>query len=50
MPHRGRPAALLFAALAFTDMVFLKPPLLAVLFGLAPFRIAVARIERSKAE
>jgi chromate transporter len=49
MPHRARRAALLFAALAFTGMVFLKVPLLLVLLGLAPLSVAVAGIEGARA-
>jgi chromate transporter len=40
MPHRRRPAALLFAALAFSGIVFTHLPLPVVLLGLAPFSIA----------
>lgn len=40
LPHRRRPVALLFAALAFSGIVFTRLPLSAVLFGLAPFSIA----------
>jgi chromate transporter len=49
MPQRGRPAALLFAALAFALIAFLRLPLLAVLFSLVPLSIAVAGIEARKA-
>jgi chromate transporter len=49
MPHRGRPAALLFAALAFGLMAFTKLPLLVVLFGLVPLSIAAAGVERARA-
>jgi chromate transporter len=49
MPHRRRPAALLFAALAFGLIAIGKLPLLAVLFGLVPISIAVAGIEKAKA-
>jgi len=49
MPHRTRRTALLFAALAFTGMVFVKLPLLVVLLGLAPVSIAVARIASARA-
>lgn len=45
-PHRGRPAALIFAALAFGLMAFTRLPLLVVLFGLVPVSIAVAGAER----
>ena len=48
MPHRRRPAALLFAGLAFALIIFGGLPLLVVLFGLAPFSIAVARIEAAR--
>jgi chromate transporter len=43
-PHRRRPAAMLFAALAFGLMTFGRLPLLVVLFSLAPLSIAVAAI------
>ncbi len=49
MPHRGRPAALVFAALAFGLMAFSKLPLLVVLFSLVPLSIAVAGIETARA-
>jgi chromate transporter len=49
-PHRRRPAAVLFAVLAFTLMAFTKLPLLAVLFGLVPLSIAAAGIEKAWAE
>jgi chromate transporter len=39
-PHCRRPAALLFAALAFAGMVLTHLPLPVVLLGLAPFSIA----------
>ena len=45
-PHRARPAALIFAALAFGLMAFTRLPLLVVLFGLVPASIAVAGVER----
>jgi chromate transporter len=48
-PHRRRPAAVLFAALAFALMAFTKLPLLAVLFGLVPLSIAAAGIEKARA-
>jgi len=48
LPHRGRPAAVLFAALAFGLMAFGKLPLLFVLLGLAPLSIAVAGIARAR--
>lgn len=40
LPHRRRPAALLFAALAFAGVVLTRLPLPIVLLGLAPFSIA----------
>jgi chromate transporter len=49
MPHRRRPAALLFAALAFGLIMFGRLPLLIVLFGLVPLSIAVAGIENARA-
>jgi chromate transporter len=49
MPHRRRPAAMLFAALAFGLIIFARLPLLAVLFGLVPLSIAVAGIENARA-
>jgi chromate transporter len=48
LPHRRRPAALLFAGLAFGLIAFGRLPLLAVLFGLV-LSIAVAGIERVRA-
>ena len=49
LPHRRRPAALLFAGLACALIVFGGLPLVAVLFGLAPLSIAVAGAEAAKA-
>ena len=49
LPHRGRPAAMIFAALAFALMVFSSLPLLVVLLGLAPLSIAAAGFERARA-
>ena len=49
VPHRRRPAALLFAGLAFALIAFAKLPLLVVLFGLVPLGIAVAGIEAARA-
>ena len=49
LPHRRRPAALLFAVLAFGLITFAKLSLLAVLFGLVPLSIAVAGIDRARA-
>jgi hypothetical protein len=50
MPHRRRPAALFFAALAFAGIIFAKLPLLAVLAGLVPLSIAVAGFMGLRAE
>jgi chromate transporter len=49
MLHLGRPVAVLFAALAFVGIVFIKAPLLVVLLGLAPLSIAVAAVETGRA-
>jgi len=49
LPHRRRPAALLFAALAFGLIIFGRLPLLIVLFSLVPLSIAVACIEGARA-
>lgn len=45
LPHRGRPAALLVAALAVAGLVMAKLPLLVIVLGLAPIGIAAARFE-----
>jgi len=49
LPHRGSPAALFFAALAFGLMGFGSLPLLVVLFGLLPFSIAAAGFQNARA-
>jgi chromate transporter len=49
LPHRRRPAAVLFAALAFGLMAFAKLPLLVVLFSLTPLSIAVAALGGARA-
>jgi chromate transporter len=49
LPHRGRPAALLFAALAFGMMAFTRLPLLVILFGLVPLSIAAAGFQNARA-
>ena len=49
LPHRRRPAALIFGGIAFALITFAKLPLLAVLFGLVPLGIAVAGIEAARA-
>ena len=49
LPHRTRPAALGFAALAFGLVIFGKLPLLIVLFGLVPISIAVAALQTARA-
>jgi chromate transporter len=48
LPHRRRPAALFFAALAFGLMTLGKLPLIAVLFSLAPLSIGVAAVARAR--
>ena len=49
LPHRRRPAALIFAALAYGLITFGALPLLAVLFGLVPLSIAAAGVENARA-
>ena len=49
LPHRRRPAALVFAALAYGLITFAQLPLLVVLFVLVPLSIAVAGIEKARA-
>ncbi len=49
MPHRRRPAALVFAALGFAGLAVAKLPLLIVVLGLAPLGIAVAVVEAGRA-
>src|SRR5947209_3263165 len=49
IPHLGRPAAVLFAALAFAGIAFTRFPLLVVLLGLAPLSIAVAAAQTGRA-
>jgi chromate transporter len=49
MPHRRRPAALVFAVLAYGLITFGGLPLLIVLFSLVPLSIAVAIIENGRA-
>jgi chromate transporter len=49
LPHRGRPVALLFAALAFGLMGFASLPLLVVLFSLLPHSIAAAGFQNARA-
>lgn len=48
IPHRIRPAAMLFAALAFAGMAFTRLPLPLVLAGLAPLSVAAAFFESSR--
>jgi chromate transporter len=43
-PHRDRPLALFFAALAFGGLVFTKLPLVLILLVLAPLSIAIGAI------
>src|SRR5215213_386257 len=49
LPHWTRPAALLFAALAFGLVTFVKLPLLIVLFGLVPIIIVVTAVQTARA-
>ncbi len=42
MPHRGRPMALLFAALAFAGLAVARQPLLLVVVVLVPLSVAAA--------
>ena len=49
LAYRRQPAAILFAALAFIGMVFVKLPLIIVLFGLMPLSMAAAAIARTSA-
>ena len=48
LPHRRRPAALVFAALAYGLTTFGGLPLLAVLFGLVPLSVDVAGVESAR--
>jgi chromate transporter len=48
-PYRRRPAAVLFAVLAFGLMTFSTLPLLVILFSLTPLSIGVACIENARA-
>jgi chromate transporter len=50
LPHRRRPAALVFAGLAYGLITFGGLPLLAVLFGLVPLSIAAAGVENTRAQ
>ena len=45
LPHRHRPIALVFAALAFVGLGVAKLPLLIVVVGLVPFSIGLTRPE-----
>ncbi len=49
LPHRRRPAAMLFAAAAFGLMAFAKLPLMVVLFTLAPLAIGLAAVTPARA-
>ena len=49
LPHRRRPAAVLFAVLAFGLITFAKLPLLVVLFSFVPLSIAIAGIQSARA-
>lgn len=46
LPHRHRPIALAFAALAFVGLAVAKLPLIIVVLGLVPLSIALARPDR----
>ena len=48
LPHRERPTALLFAALAFGLISFGKLPLPIVVFGLVPISIGVVSLEKTR--
>jgi chromate transporter len=48
-PYRRRPAAVLFAVIAFGLMTFSTLPLLVILFSLTPLSIGVACIENARA-
>ncbi len=48
VPHRRRPAALVFAGLAFGLITLAKLPLLAVLLGLAPLSMAAAGVAAAR--
>jgi chromate transporter len=50
VPHRRRPQALIFAALAFVGMAFTKLPLLVVLFGVALLSITTAQIVSARTQ
>jgi chromate transporter len=49
-PYRFRPAALLFAALAFVSLALARFPLLLVLAVLAPVSIAAAALARARTQ
>jgi chromate transporter len=49
IPHRQRPVALGFAALAFAGLAVLRLPLLVVVLGLVPLSIALARPQQAPA-
>jgi len=49
LPHRGSPAAVIFASLGFLLMALAKLPLLIVLIGLAPLSIAAAGFQIARA-
>ncbi|MBV9152402.1 MAG: chromate transporter, partial [Alphaproteobacteria bacterium] len=50
LPHRHRPIAVGFAALAFVGLALVKIPLLIVVLGLVPLSIALARAEPAPAQ
>jgi chromate transporter len=49
LPHRGSPAAVIFASFGFLLMALAKLPLLIVLIGLAPLSIAAAGFQIARA-
>ena len=48
LPHRRRPAALVFAGLGFAGLAVAKLPLVVVVLALAPISIAVAAVEGAR--
>jgi chromate transporter len=50
VPHRDRPMALFFAALAFGGLVFTELPLLAILLALAPLSITITAMAGARAK
>jgi chromate transporter len=48
LPHRRRPAALVFVGLGFAGLAIAKLPLVVVVLALAPISIAVAAVEGAR--